>query len=90
MIIYKQIEKAISRDLSEIVYDIWGKVGFATGYDMETKEIILIIYDRSCKSQDKKKIINKRFKYDLENMNNESIAKIEIIEILKEYLLKKL
>lgn len=81
------IQEVLCRTIGNIIHDIWGPVGFRMGYEEDTKEIILIIWDRSCRCDDKEEVVNEKFKFDLEVMT-ELKAKQEIITEIEKYLIE--
>lgn len=84
---WSKIEETVDRAVSGIVYDIWGAVGFGTKYDKDTKEVCLVVYDRSYRCKDRKVILEQKFKFDLEHMS-EFEAKLNVIEAIEKYLIE--
>ena len=84
---WKRIEETIMRAVSGIVYEIWGAVGFSVRYYKELKEIHLIVWNKSYKCEDKKEVVSKKFKFNLDEMT-ESQATHDIISSLEKYLLE--
>lgn len=84
---WERIEETVDRAVSGIIYSIWGRVGFGTKYDIEKKEVGLIVWNKSYKCEDKEVIIEKVFKFDLENMS-ELKAKHDVIADIEKYLLE--
>lgn len=84
---WKRIEETIMRAVSGIVYEIWGAVGFSVRYYKESKEIHLIVWNKSYKCEDKKEVVSKKFKFNLDEMT-ESQATHVIISSLEKYLLE--
>ena len=81
------IEETVMRAVSGIVYDIWGSVGFSVRYYEELKEIHLIVWNKSYKCEDKKEVVSKKFKFNLDEMT-EFKAKYDVIESLEKYLIE--
>lgn len=84
---WERIEETVDRAVSGIVYGIWGSVGFGTDYNKNTKEVSLVVWDKSYRCSDKKVVVDMKFKFDLESMI-EVKAKHDVIESIEKYLLE--
>lgn len=84
---WKRIEEPVMRAISGIVYEIWGAVGFSVRYYEESKEVHLIVWNKSYKCEDKKEVVGKKFKFDLDEMM-EFQATHDIIASLEKYLIE--
>ena len=84
---WDRIKETVSRAISGIVYGIWGSVGFRTDYNENTKEVSLVVWDKSYKCSDKKAVVDMKFKFDLENIP-ELKAKYDVIASIEKYLLE--
>ena len=81
-----KIEETVDRAISGIVYGIWGSVGFRTSYYKEENEFNLIVWNKSYKYDDKKEVVNKRFKIDFSDLENKVIH--DLIYQVEKYLLE--
>ena len=84
---WKRIEETVNRAVGGLIYNIWGEVGVSTSYDIKTKQISLIVYDKSYKCDDKKEVVNKQFDFNLESMS-EIQSKMVVIEAIEKYLIE--
>ncbi|WP_291566807.1 MULTISPECIES: hypothetical protein [unclassified Clostridium] len=84
---WERIEETVDRAISGMVYARFGAVGFETSYDINTKEIHLIVYDKSYKCPNKNIVIDKKFKYNLEN-TYEFKAKHDVIGMIEKYFIE--
>ena len=84
---WKRIEETVMRAVSGIVFEIWGAVGFSVRYYEESKEVHLIVWDKSYKCEDKKELASKKFKFDLDEMM-EFQATHDIVASLEKYLIE--
>ena len=83
---WRTIEERVMRALSGIVYNIWGNVGFGTAYKADKNEIELVVWDRSCKCNDKKLVVDKIFNYEINKP--EYITASEIVSLMEKYLIE--
>lgn len=84
---WENIEETVCRATGNIVYGIWGPVGVSIDYEKDTKEVALIVWDKSYRRDDKKVVVDKKFKIDLET-TSEIRVKHDLIANIEEYLLE--
>lgn len=63
---WKLIEGRIMNAVSGVVFSQYGGVCFGVDYLDETGEILLRIFDKSMRCEDKELIVNERYKYNFE------------------------
>lgn len=82
---WESIKNDIIRATSGIIYSIWGGVGFSVLHS--NKEINLIVWDKSYKLDDKKEVVNHKFRYDIEN-SEPMKSKHDIIGEIEKHLIE--
>lgn len=81
---WNQIEGRILNALSGIVFSMYGGVCFGTDYIEEHGVILLRIYDKPMRYEDKELVVNKEFEYKFKNDMCEDIH--DIVALLEKYL----